>query len=340
MGSRSPPETLRAIGEGFLITDLDLAAEPKPDFGAIPLTDAQGEALAYAVWTPPAPGRAVLRAMLWPLLGLALLLAAVAFHVSRELVASARRLEVALHRAQAADRSKTQFLANVSHELRTPMNGVIGIAQLLQMQDLGPESRELLAVLLASAHTQIQLINGLLDITRIETGSMELDAAPFDPAAAVEEIVGLLGPEAQAKGLALTARIAPAARAGFVGDAVAVRQVLANLIGNAIKFTGAGQVTVELVASAGTDGLALSVTDTGRGVAPEDQARIFERFVQVDGSLTRTAGGAGLGLAITRSLVELMGGTIRVESALGRGATFLVALPLARSTAPPRQLAA
>ena len=114
-------------------------------------------------------------------------------------------------------------------------------------------------MLLASARTQVQLINGLLDITRIETGSMELDAAPFDPAAAVDEIVSLLAPEAQAKGLALSANVAPAAGAAFVGDALAVRQVLVNLIGNAIKFTDAGRVTVDLAASAGADGLALSV---------------------------------------------------------------------------------
>ncbi|WP_290751036.1 ATP-binding protein [Amaricoccus sp.] len=338
-GYELTPERLRDIGEDFLITDLVLADAPQPGFESVPIPDAAGAPLAYLIWTPPQPGRAVFQAALWPLAGLTLIVAAVALVLSRALVGSAHRLELALAGAQRADQSKTQFLANVSHELRTPMNGVIGIAQLLEVQDLDAEAREMVGVLLASARTQLQLINGLLDITRIETGSMRLDRARFDPGAAVDDTMRLLAAEAATKNLALAATVAPAARALFLGDDLAFRQVLTNLVGNAIKFTDTGRIDVDLAAVAGEDGLRVTVSDSGRGIAPDDHARIFERFVQVDGSLTRSAGGAGLGLAIARSLVELMGGTIRVESALGAGSTFSLFLPLARA-ASPRAMAA
>jgi signal transduction histidine kinase len=195
----------------------------------------------------------------------------VAVLVSRELVRSARRLESALAQVRAADRIKTEFLGNVSHELRTPLNGVMGMAQLLQLRHQDPESRD-----------------RLLDSARLETGAMTLDRTAFEPAAALEEVVRLIGPEVGRKGLDLRVAIAPEARRPLLGDALAFRQIGANLIGNAAKFTDSGRITV-------------------------------------------------LGLAITRGFAELMGGTIRVDSALGRGATFTVVLPL---PAAPSGLAA
>ena len=229
--------------------------------------------------------------------------------------------------ARAADRTKSEFLSNVSHELRTPLNGVIGVAQLLQMRELEPEARHMLDILLASAHSQLQLVNGLLDIARIRSGMMTLEQEPFEPAEVLEDTVRLIAPEIEEKRLALRLTITADARRLVVGDALAFRQIATNLIGNALKFTERGGIAVELRTGA-AGALVLAVTDTGVGIDPAEHDRIFERFVQVDAATTRRVGGAGLGLAITRALVELKRGSIRVASALGEGATFTVELPL------------
>lgn len=299
-----------------------------------PLPGPDGRPVAWLTWTSPLPGHAVLRAFLAPLAALVVALGAAAFLVLRESVRAARRLEAAVARAHAADAAKTEFLSNVSHELRTPLGGIIGLAQLLQMHELDAEAREMVDLLLASAHTQLHLVNGLLDIAGIETGAVRVADTPFDAAALVEETVKLALPAAAAKGIALTATIAPAARRPVVGDAHAFRQVVTNLLGNAVKFTDAGRVAVELgELGDGAPGLRLVVTDSGIGIDPADHQRIFERFVRVDGS-ARRAGGAGLGLAITAALVEVMGGSITVESAPGEGARFVVELPLAPDPVP------
>jgi signal transduction histidine kinase len=265
---------------------------------------------------------------------LMLAVAVFAVTVSRELVRSAWRLEAALAQVRAADRMKTEFLANVSHELRTPLTGVIGIAQLLQLREQEPEGREMVETLLASAHAQLELVNRLLDIGRIESGAMQVDRLPFDPAAVLDATARLIAPDAARKGLALTVTIAPGARRAVLGDALAFRQIAANLIGNAVKFTDRGRIAVEL--GTGENGaLTLVVADTGAGIDLVDQQRIFERFVQVDGSATRRVGGAGLGLAIVGAIVELMGGGIRVASVPGEGSTFTVTLPLPAVAADP-----
>ena len=278
-------------------------------------------------WTAPTPGRAVLRAALWPLVGLMIAVSTIVLLVSREMVGSARRLEGALAQARTADRAKGEFLSNISHELRTPLNGIIGVAQLLQMREVDSEGRHMLDVLLASAHSQLALVNGLLDIAQIEAGTMTLDRRPFDAAAVLEDTIGLIATEVAGKGLDLRVAIAPEARREVLGDALAFRQIATNLISNALKFTDSGGIAVDLdVRETGT--LVLSVSDTGVGIDPAEHDRIFERFVQVDGASTRRVGGVGLGLAITRALVELKRGTIRVRSAVGEGATFTVELPL------------
>jgi signal transduction histidine kinase len=214
---------------------------------------------------------------------------------------------------------------------------VIGIAQLLKMRGLDPEAQEMLDLLLASAHCQLDLVSRLLDITRIETGAMVLHPVAFDPAAAVDETVRLIAPEAARKGLGLRVSLEPETRRRFLGDPLAFRQIVANLVGNALKFTERGEISVRLGAGSG-GGLELTVADTGGGIDPAHHECIFERFFQVDGSPTRRASGAGLGLAITRALAELMGGTIRVKSALGRGAIFVATLPL--PACPGSELAA
>jgi signal transduction histidine kinase len=330
-------ETLDDVRRRFGIEALTIAPAPPAGLDALALTDPAETPLAYVSWKAPTPGRAVLKAALAPLLALMLLMGSVAVLVARELMRSARRLERALEQASSADRLKTEFLSNVSHELRTPLNGVIGIAQLLKMRELDPEAEEMLDLLLASAHCQLDLVSGLLDITRIETGAMMLHPAPFDPAAAVDETVRLIAPEAARKGIGLRVALGPEARRRFMGDPLAFRQIVANLVGNALKFTDRGEISVRL--DAGREGgLTLAVADTGAGIDPAHHERIFERFFQVDGSPTRRATGAGLGLAITRALAELMGGGIRVESALGSGATFVATLPL--PACPGSELAA
>lgn len=323
---RVSTETMAEIARRFDIKALAVVAAPAPDREALPLMGAGDQPVAWVTWTAPTPGRSVLEAALGPLIALMVAVGAVALLVSRELVRSACRLEGALDQARTADRMKTEFLGNVSHELRTPLNGVIGIAQLLQMREREPESREMLDLLLASARSQLQLVNGLLDITRIETGSVTLDRVPFDPAAALEETLSLIGPDVRTKRLSLDVSIAPATRRPVLGDMLAFQQVATNLVGNALKFTDSGQIAVSLQPS--EEGLLLAVADTGVGIDPAEHERIFERFVQVDASVTRRVGGAGLGLAITRALVELMQGRIAVTSALGRGSCFTVVLPL------------
>lgn len=332
-GYRLDATLLDGLGRFQMLDGLALAsAAPADGRDSEPLPGPDGRPVAWLTWTAPAPGHAVLRAFLAPLAGLVVALGAAALLALRESVRAARRLEAAVARARAADAAKTEFLSNVSHELRTPLGGIIGLAQLLQMHELDAESREMVDLLLASAHTQLHLVNGLLDIARIETGALRLAQAPFDAAALVEETVKLALPDADAKGIALTAAIAPEARRPVLGDSHAFRQIVTNLLANAVKFTEAGRVAVELAPSA--SGLDLVVADSGVGIDPADHQRIFERFVQIDGSATRRVGGAGLGLAITAALVDLMGGSIRVESAPGAGARFIVALPLA--PAPPQ----
>jgi signal transduction histidine kinase len=326
IGFRITTELFADIGRRFLIENLSVGPEAAPAGDRIALDGLDGRPLAWVTWTAPTPGRAMLHATLWPLVGLMIAVGAIVILVSRELVRLARRLEVALGEARAADRTKSEFLSNVSHELRTPLNGVIGIAQLLQMRHLDPEARHMLDILLASAQSQLQLVNGLLDITRIEAGTMTLEREPFHPSAVLEDTVALIAPEIEKKRLALHFTVAPEARRPVLGDALAFRQIATNLIGNALKFTDSGGITVACTSKAGA--LVLTVSDTGIGIDPTQHDRIFGRFVQLDGAPTRRAGGAGLGLAITRAIVELERGSIRVESALGEGATFIVELPL------------
>ena len=281
IGFRVTTELLGDIGRRFLIENLTVASEPVPGEDVIALDGVDGQPLGWVSWTSPTPGRAVLRATLWPLVGLMVAVAVIVLLVSRELLRSARRLEAALAQARAADRTKTEFLSNVSHELRTPLNGVIGVAQLLQMREQEPEARHMLDILLASAHSQLQLVNGLLDITRIEAGAMALEQAPFDPAAVLEDTVRLIAPDIEEKRLALRVAIAPAARRPVLGDALAFRQIATNLIGNALKFTDSGGIGVELgIGDAGA--LILAVSDTGVGIDP-GRARPHLRALRAGG---------------------------------------------------------
>jgi signal transduction histidine kinase/CheY-like chemotaxis protein len=242
--------------------------------------------------------------------------------------------------AQTASRVKTEFLETMSHEIRTPLNGVLGMAQAMERDTLSDPQRARLATIHQSGGALLDVINAVLDISRIEAGKMEIVRAPFDLDALAETLSQLYGGLAHDKGLAFSLQVAPGGGGWRDGDVARLRQVLSNLISNAIKFTDAGQVTVRIGGDAAT--LTCAVTDTGVGVPETRRAQIFEKFVQIDGSSTRRTGGSGLGLAICRELVALMGGEIDFESPAGGGACFRFAAPCPALTpmAPPRPVEA
>jgi two-component system sensor histidine kinase/response regulator len=237
----------------------------------------------------------------------------------------------ARRRAEEADRSKSEFLANMSHEIRTPMNGVLGMIELLQDTMLTDEQHDFLNAAHDSAEALLTLLNDILDFSKIEAGHLELDSIDFNLRMLVEGVADSLVQRAEAKGLEMACYVEPDCP-GFVrGDPGRLRQVLVNLVGNALKFTETGEVVIRVSRAGGEAARPLvhfAVSDTGIGIAPEQLGSVFERFVQVDASSTRRFGGTGLGLAISRELVELMGGRIGVESEMGRGSTFWFTLPL------------
>lgn len=234
----------------------------------------------------------------------------------------------AAREAEAADRAKSAFLANMSHELRTPLNGIVGVASLLTERAVGPQDRELAEVIRSSGIMLERLLGDLLDIARIEAGRLETRSEPFDLEQTVRETAALFGLEAQAKGLRLKIEISEAAKGIRLGDGLRVRQILTNLLSNAIKFTEAGEVGVDL--NGDEHDVILSVRDTGVGFDPALRHKIFGRFEQADGSITRRFGGSGLGLAISRSLAEAMGGTLDTRPSPTGGSLFVAALPLGR----------
>ena len=236
---------------------------------------------------------------------------------------SARRLERALIAARAADRSRTEFLSNVSHELRTPMNGVLGATQLLETTELDAEQRELVALLMSSATAQMSLISDLIDVSRINSGNRKLEAVPFAPVAVLNEVTDMMKVTASRKGIRLDTAWFGLDGLSVRGDAQAVRQILTNLVGNAVKFTDQGSVDVMAAALQRHDRVKLTVrvVDTGPGIPEAALPRIFERFYQVDGSMSRVTEGTGLGLAISQKLATGHGGrasTFRASSARAR----------------------
>ena len=324
------------LSDDLGLDDLVLLRRPGGDPPKVTLRDIEGQAFGTLAWKARNPGLKLLKSVApWLLIGF-LVLAAAGAVLTQRVAEALRKLEAgrlellaAKEEAESANAAKTRFLANMSHEVRTPLNGVLGMAQVMAADALSETQGRRLKILQESGQALLALLNSILDIARLETGAVRLRSETFDLSALVEASCAAFSGAAAAKGLDLTSDIAPELRGRWVGDPMRLRQVLGNLVANAVKFTDHGGVTVRVRPTA--KGLRFEVEDTGLGIAAEDLPELFKTFSQVDSSMTRVHDGAGLGLSICRELVELMGGAIGVHSTPGQGSSFHFVIPLTQA---------
>ena len=279
----------------------------------------------------------------WGGLALILVFGTVGVSIFRPMEKAIRRAfeetEESLRKAEAADRAKSEFLANMSHEIRTPMNGVLGMAELLNRTELNPRQRTFTEVIVKSGNALLTIINDILDFSKISAGQMVLDPAPFAVAEAVEDVATLVSARVAEKNLEMIVRVDPALPKSLIGDVGRFRQIITNLLGNAVKFTERGHVLIDVGGEVRGEQvhLCVRVEDTGIGIPADKLQSVFDKFAQVDGSSTRRHEGTGLGLAIAARLVDLMNGRMGVESEVGRGSVFWFTIALPVHTAEIRE---
>ncbi|MDR3509321.1 MAG: ATP-binding protein [Caulobacteraceae bacterium] len=333
---------LKTFGDRLLLREVRLAPAGTRAFAYIDLKDRTGAALARITWMPEHPGLDMISVAFLPILlgvGAPLLLYLDGRRTAMRLALTLSQLGQARDEADAANAQKSMFLANMSHEIRTPLNGVLAMAQVMGQHPLPQEQRERLAVMRHSGEALLTIVNDILDLSKIEAGRLDLDLQPFDLCGLARALDGLYRPVAKDKGLDFVLRVDPAVAGAWMGDANRLRQICANLIANAIKFTETGSITVRFAPGA-DGGLAIDVADTGVGVAADKLDMIFDSFRQAESSTSRRFGGTGLGLPISRSLAQMMGGALWVESHPGQGSVFHVEIPLPRAAQAPLPMAA
>jgi signal transduction histidine kinase/ActR/RegA family two-component response regulator len=349
----SPVHEVITTGAALFLDAMSLASETRfpiletfrragaTSYLALPIPTSRGDTHVLALWTKrpggwrDADAAEVARAV--PMLSLLTELAE-----GRRLLSLAGNVaesrEKALVEASARAEARSRFLAVMSHEIRTPMHGVLGLGELLAHTALDERQRGYVNTLLGSSRSLLQLLNDILDFSKLEADRLELESIALDPVQLVEQVLDLLRPVAAERDLELSLRCDPSVPKRVLGDPARLRQVWVNLIGNAVKFTRRGSVTASWEVTTGPDGhpqLRGAVRDTGAGMTQSAQARVFEPFTQGDSSTTRRFGGTGLGLTISRALVERMGGTLGFETRIGHGSTFHFTIPLHPCTAPP-----
>ena len=348
---RIDTDFLADLNNDMRVADSHVTSTITTEAATLPIVSVNGDTVGQLAWTPKKPGVDVLRNAipLFSMVVIVLLLAGLAMAarirvIFRELAANDASLQNAMDelvrardQAAAASVAKSQFLANMSHEIRTPLNGILGMTQVMAREDLSPAQCDRLEVVRDSGQALLTVLNDILDISKIEAGKLEIDNHEFDLSIAVQAACNAFAGIADQKDVAFHIEIDDNARGIWWGDGARLRQVISNLASNAVKFTHQGQVSV--LARRMTDGVEVSVHDTGIGIPAARQGELFEKFNQVDASTTRQFGGTGLGLAISRELVALMGGTMKVESNEAEGSTFTFQLPLewrAHARAAPR----
>ncbi|ADG09484.1 integral membrane sensor signal transduction histidine kinase [Caulobacter segnis ATCC 21756] len=326
---------IRRFADDLGLEDLQLLAAPPGLKPRVQLADINGRPIGVLSWDAADPGLTLIKSLApWLALGFLVMSLAAFFLLRRVMEAlaqirdSRRQLIAAKEEAEAANAAKTLFLANMSHEIRTPLNGVLGMAQVMAADTLSEPQARRLRILEESARSLMALLNDILDIARLERRAMRLREQPFDLVEMVDAACSAFSGAAAAKNLGLKVDVAPEAGGRWTGDPIRLRQVLGNLVANAIKFTEVGGVTVRVRPL--TKGLRFEVEDTGPGIAPQSLPSLFRRFSQADLSMTRAHDGAGLGLSICRELIELMGGSIDVRSEPGQGSSFFFVVPLER----------